>query len=201
MLSVDGLFKKGETLAGLFKSISNNWLFQIVTGRKKYKPFIVLIDQFDNFYDENRLYEFGKFVKNTAEKSSKQANFIMVVCVTSSTLAQNLICLNGRQKIRLVGDASKHKWGEDEVDKYLASVKSRFIATEEQIKYCIKAGTPQYCLRLCKTLEHSDYMEIESEAEALANVWISGCDEAKNLRLFILFTLIRQKDFLMLVVL
>lgn len=81
-------------------------------------PVAIVIDQIENV---RRTDSMNRLIKSLAEESVLAKTFIFLVITKDAAYARGLIEVNGRTKIRYIGDSSDYKWSQVQVDEWLKS--------------------------------------------------------------------------------
>lgn len=104
-LGIDNLIKKNQKLSSIIpcNEPDDSWCDKILSYYfRRGKRVVILFDQFDNVLQHSNSESVLKFVKRLAEDSYNFNSYCVLLCVTNPKLAENIVNLNGRKKIRLL---------------------------------------------------------------------------------------------------
>lgn len=127
----------------------------------------IVIDQLENL---RRTDQLNRFVKSLAEESILTKTFVVMAVTKDPSYARGLLELNGRTKIRSVGDATHYKWTESQVDQWI-NFKST-VQNGPALKIGgVDAGTPGF---LVDNADEQKETVIVQAGEYCKNLWSAG---------------------------
>lgn len=149
------------------------------------KPYVIVIDQFDNLdFDEN----LRRFIKVTAEDSSLHKNYIVIVICTDAAKVSTMQKWNGGVKIRPINDEFiAYKWNVTQIEKWIEhnlkehptiNVKKNKVHFDKFTESAVVAGTPDFLITNSFSLDNQSIHEIENSwinsSNYINKTWIIG---------------------------
>ena len=148
------------------------------------KPYVIVIDQCDNFNFDEKM---RLFIKSIAEDSHRTKKYIIMVLCSDAQKASTMNEWNGGVKIKVVRhDYKAYKWSNTQIDRWIENN----IANHERInnrneshfnkfkEAALIAGTPDFLIINSLSKEHKSLKDIEHSwirnAEYLNKIWDSG---------------------------
>ena len=138
------------------------------------KPYVIVIDHFDNFDFDQKL---RTFIKVTAEDSDLHKNYVVIVICNDAAKVSTMKKWNGGVKIRLINDELiAYKWSVDQIEKWIEhnlknhptiDVKKNKVHFDKFMETAVVAGTPDFLITNSFSFEHMSIHEIE-------NSWIDN---------------------------
>ena len=149
------------------------------------KPYVIVIDQFDNLdFDEN----LRRFIKVTAEDSHLRKNYVVIVICTDAAKVSTMKKWNGGVKIRLINEEFiSYKWNGTQIEKWIEynlkghttiNVNKNKVHFNKFIESAVVAGTPDFLITNSFSCDNLSIQEIENSwidnSNCISKTWTIG---------------------------
>jgi hypothetical protein len=134
---------------------------------------------FDQIGHQDKLNEdMRSLFKHLAYESRRISGVSIIVSTANENLANEILNLNGNDKIRLNGTVADWRWTEDLIDDYVSQIPVFQSLTEEEQgklkKLAYDASCPAFlnsCADLMSGGQHFDLEILDSKAKSFAQAW------------------------------
>ena len=180
----DEWFRHQFKFFGIETLTQNEQLSTLIDNDFK-KPFVIVIDQCDNFDFDDKL---RRFIKVLAEDSNVTKKYVVLAICTDASKAATMREWNGGVKIKLVNNKyNSYKWSLPQIEKWVEHhIKNHDMINRENnvshynkfIKAATVAGTADFLITNSYPIEHKNIHQIEDSwvatSKYLGQIWESG---------------------------
>lgn len=164
------LLRDGSTFSTL---LNENPVYSYESPYSTITPVVIVIDQIENI---RRTDEMNKLIKSLAEDASLRKTHNILIKTNNAAYARGLIEVNGRTKIRSIGDVGRYKWNETHISTWLNNNKEGISIEKKRLLLTTGpiAGTPAFLLD--NMSDETSLTMLKTYADYSKSLWDAGIE-------------------------